>query len=327
VGGDTYRSSSRPAPPSINRPVPPSVDRPVPPPVDGGIDRPVPPPVHVPRYFWSPSFPVFVPSNPQQVPQIPLPPAPQGPRQVGMNEVSNDPVQLLAEHERLRSKSKTLFITTHPKLSAEQAHAALNSRQTIYLAPDGGMHTEKNYQPITSQDQLNPMLPDLKNQKLGELQSGENAAAQQRANAWVESDVENRMNRLPSFNSVYDTNRMSLENYMVSVDGRSFNRNMITAMNIYNQEGTRRDIATQWHNNPNMSTPEFNAMANNVVREKVANLFWNADYQGDWGTYMGSNPVPGLRYPDTQEDADYNAAVIRNVASQLPLLLDSTVNR
>ncbi|MNY13843.1 hypothetical protein D3C86_1469970 [compost metagenome] len=97
-------------------------------------------------------------------------------------------------------------------------------------------------------------------------------------------------------------------------------------MNVYNQPATKREIAEKWHDSPEMSTAEFNRMANSVVTQKIARLGWNAEYMGDYGTYLGSNPVPGLRYPDTQEDVDYNADAIRKVAQQLPFLLNDAVN-
>ncbi len=88
---------------------------------------------------------------------------------------------------------------------------------------------------------------------------------------------------------------------------------------------TRREIAQKWHDNPQMTTSEFNRMANSVETRKVGELYWDARYQGDWGTYLGTNPVPGLRYPDTQEDVAWNARVIREIASEVPMLLNSAV--
>jgi hypothetical protein len=307
----------------VDRPVPPPVDNPVPPPVD----RPVPPPVHVPRYYWQPTFPVILRNDPQPLPQIQLPPAPAPARQVGPSEVSNDVVDLLAGYGRLRKESGFLFWKTHPKIGAQEAKQDLANGQTIFLGPDGGTHLDsKAYKPINSLNQLQPMLPDLQNQKLNDLQNQENQAAQQRVNQWNETDIQNRINALPTFNSVYNMDVLNSENFMVSAGDRSFNRNLITAMNVYNQGGVKREIAENWHQNPAMSTADFNQMANRVISSHVSNLFWDASYQGDYGTYLGTNPVPGLRYPDTQEDVDYNTQVIQRVATQLPFLLNGAVN-
>lgn len=71
-----------------------------------------------------------------------------------------------------------------------------------------------------------------------------------------------------------------------------------------------------------MITAEFNRMANSVITQKISSMYWDARQQGDWGTYLGTNPVPGLRYPDTQEDVDYNANAIRRVAVEVPILLN-----
>jgi hypothetical protein len=266
-------------------------------------------------------------SDPMPLPQIEKPPAPAPARQVDMGEVSNDVVDLLAEKDRLRTTKRVLFVTTHPHITSAEAKSALASGKTIYLAPDGGAHTSSsNYKPITKLDELQPLLPEARNTKLGDMQQAENNAYQQRVNAWNNEDIQHRLDRLPAFNSVYDMNRLTMNNYMVSEGGRSFNRNMITAMNIYNQPDTKREIARRWNDNPDMSTSEFNRMANSVVSEKVSNLYWNASYQGDWGTQLGTNPVPGLRYPDTQEDVDYNTQVIQQVASGLPMILNSAVS-
>jgi hypothetical protein len=142
---------------------------------------------------------------------------------------------------------------------------------------------------------------------------------------WRDGDISHREASLPTFNSVYDTNRLMMNNFFVSIGGKEFNRNLITATNVYGQAETRRELARKWHENPNMSTEEFNRMANSVISQKIANLGWNAEYQGDWGTYLGTNPVPGLRYPDTQEDVEWNARVIREIASEVPMLLNSAV--
>ncbi|HEY9854366.1 MAG TPA: hypothetical protein V6D05_01425, partial [Stenomitos sp.] len=322
---------SRPTPPSTggyDRPTPPSTggsDRPIPP-STGGYDRPTPPPVHEPRYYWQPEFPIILPSNPQPVPKIELPPTPAPARKVDLSEVSTDVVDLLADYGRLRDKKKTLFITNHPKLDATEAKDKLAKGESIYLAPDGGMHKDSTYKEIKSAKELDSLLPSVREQKRSDLQATENQAYDRRVDAWVEQDVQRRISNMPAFNSIYDTNRLSLNNYIVSDGGRSFNRNLITAMNVYNQPSTQREIATRWHNNPDMGTSEFNRMANSVISDKISRLYWQADYMGDYGTYLGSNPVPGLRYPDTQEDVDYNADVIRRVASEVPFLLNSAVN-
>lgn len=319
-------SYDRPVPPPVSRPVPLPVDRPVPPPVDpGSYDRPVPPPVHVPRYYWQPSYPVLLPSNPEPIPQIPLPPSPAPARKVDKSEVSNDVVDLLAGYGRLRGKGSFLFVTTHPKLDTQHAKDALKQNQTIYLAPDGGIHESKTYQPITSLDQLQPLLPKVQDQKLGDLQNQENQAYQARVNQWVDQDVQHRINNLPAFNSIYDMNRLNLDNMLVTEGGRSFNRNLITAMNVYQQYDVKQEIAQKWHENPNMGTGDFNRMANSVISQHVSNLYWDANFMGDYGTYLGSNPVPGLRYPDTQEDIDWNTRTIQRVASEVPMLLNGAV--
>jgi len=338
---DTYRpappAASRPTPPAASRPtppaaggelrpVPPSANRPTPPAVDDGYDRPVPPAVHVPRYYWQPSFPVVPLTNPRPLPHIELPPAPAGARKLELDEVSNDTVGLLGEFGRLRDQKKTLFVTTHPKLTGDEAKTALKSGKTIYLAPDDGPHLSSDkFKPITKAEQLDPLRDEVRNTKLGQLQKSENRAADARRSAWLEGDLQTRLNALPAFNSVYDTNRLALTNYMVTEGGKQFNRNMITAMNVYNQSDVRREIATNWQARPDMGTAEFNRMANRVVSTHVQNLYWRSDYMGDWGTYLGSNPVPGLRYPDTQEDIDYNSNAIKRVASELPLLLNNSV--
>lgn len=335
---DDY-SSSRPTPPSTSRPTPPSTggyDRPTPPstggydrptpPSTGGYDRPTPPPVHEPRYYWQPTFPIILPSDPRPVPRIALPPAPAPARKVELSEVSTDVFGLLGEYGRLREKKKTLFITTHPKLDANEAKERLASGQPIYLAPDGGMNSASKYKEIKSAKELDSLLPSVREQKRGDLQANENRAYERRVDSWVEQDIQRRIGNMPAFNSIYDTNRLTLNNYMVSAGGRSFNRNLLTAMNVYNQSSTQREIATRWHNNPEMGTAEFNRMANQVITEKISRLYWQADYMGDYGTYLGTNPVPGLRYPDTQEDVDYNADVIRRVAAEVPMLLNSAVN-
>ncbi|MBO9541050.1 hypothetical protein J7643_10720 [bacterium] len=328
--------SSRPTPPSTggsSRPTPPSTGgstRPTPPSGrdDGYSDRPTPPPVHEPRYYWQPTFPVILPSDPKPVPKIALPPAPVPARKVDLSEVSNDPVDLLAGYGRLREEKKRLVGKTYPKLDAGEAKLALSSGKTIFLAKDDGAHpfSKDAYKPVKSEDELKPLLPSVRAQKQQDMQTSENRAYQGRVDAWVNEDVNRRINNLPAFNSVYDTNRLSLTNYMVTEGGRSFNRNLITAMNIYNQPGTKREIAEKWHDSPEMSTAEFNRMANSVVTQKIARLGWNAEYMGDYGSYLGTNPVPGLRYPDTQEDVDYNVDAIRRVSQQLPFLLNDAVN-
>lgn len=322
----TPPSTGRPTPPSTGRPTPPAADRPTPPSVDPG--RPVPPAVHNPRYYWQPEFPIILPSDKRPLPKIALPPAPAPARKVELGEVSNDVVQLLTGYERLRTKKKSLgFITNFSELNYNDAKAALAKGETIYLAPDGGAHLNKDvYKPVSKLADLQPLLPGLRTQKQGELQAAENQAYQGRVRQWNESDIQRRQSNLPSFNSIYDTNTLSLNNFIVSQGGRSFNRNLITAMNIYNQNSTKREIAERWHQNPDMSTPEFNRMANSVLTQKIANLGWQASYMGDPESYLGSIPVPGLRYPDTQEDIDYNVETIRRVASELPILLNSAVN-
>lgn len=326
----TPPSSSRPTPPSTSRPTPPSTggyDRPTPPSSGYGYDRPTPPPVHEPRYYWQPSFPVYIPSNPRPVPRIELPPSPAPARQVGLNEVTTDIVDLLTEKQRLRDEKKRLLMTTHPELTSAEAKAKLASGQTVWLAADGGAHLSKDaYKPIKNVSELAPLLPGVREQKRGELQAGENRAYQNRVAQWSETDIQHRVSQMPAFNSIYNTDRLAMQNMMVTEGGRSFNRNMITAMNVYNQPSVQREIARKWQDNPEMSTPEFNRMANHVIADHVQNLFWQSNYMGDWGTYLGTNPVPGLRYPDTQEDVDYNAAVIRRVASELPMLLNNSVN-
>ena len=67
-------------------------------------------------------------------------------------------------------------------------------------------------------------------------------------------------------------------------------------------------------------------MANSVISSKVSNLYGQADYMGDPEAYLGRVPGPGLRYPDTQEDVDYNVQVIKRVSQELPFLLNSAVN-
>lgn len=334
----TGGSSSRPTPPASNdgnyRPTPPSTggssSRPTPPSSydDGYSDRPTPPAVHEPRYYWQPSFPIILPSEPKPVPKIALPPAPAPARKVELSEISNDAVDLLAGYGRLREEKKRFIGRTYPKLDTGEAKAALGDGKTIFLAKDGGAHpfSKDAYKPVKSENDLKPLLPEVRSQKQQELQASEDHAYQGRVNNWANEDVNRRINNLPAFNSVYDTNRLSMTNYMVTEGGRSFNRNLITAMNIYNQSSTKREIAEKWHDSPEMSTTEFNRMANSVVTQKISNLYWNADYMGDYGTYLGTNPVPGLRYPDTQEDVDYNADAIRRVAQQLPFLLNDAVN-
>lgn len=310
---DSYQRSDRLTPPAVN----PTQD----------YGRPTPPAVHVPRYYWQPKFPVYMPTQHQELPYIAIPPAPAPARKVSLDEVSKDPVALLGEKQRLREEKKRLMMTTYPEISAATASARLASGQKIFLAPDGGAHINKNvYKPITSVSALDPLLPQLRAQKLGELQDAENRSYNARVDNWVNEDLSRRMSALPPFNSVFNTDRLAMMNMIVREDGRSFNRNMITAMNVYNQTSVQREIAQKWHDNPDMSTVEFNRMAASVVSRTVSNLYWQSDYMGDMGTYLGTNPVPGLRYPDTQEDVDYNASVIRRVASELPMLLNNSVN-
>jgi hypothetical protein len=316
-------SSDRPTPPGASdRPTPPgSSDRPTPP---GASDRPTPP--HVPRYYWQPQMPVLLPNDPQPVPKIALPPEPAPARKVELSEVKGDVIDLLAGYERLRTKKKTLLITHHPEISATEAKAKLAKGETIYLAPDGGVNKASSYKPITSAKELDPLFPQVKEQKRGEMQAAENSAYQSRVREWTEQDIRKRVANLPAFNSIYNTDRLALSNLLVSEGGRSFNRNMITAMNIYNQTDTQREIAKRWHENPEMSTKDFNRMANAVITDKISRLYWQADTMSDPEVYLGRVPVPGLRYPDTQEDVDYNVQVIRRVSQELPLLLNSAIN-
>lgn len=318
--------SSRPTPPGgSDRPTPPGgSDRPTPP---GGSTGPVPPPVHVPRYYFQPSMPVILPSNPQPVPRIPLPPDPAPARKIELGDVKGDAIDLLAGYDRLRTRKKTLFITHHPEITAAEAREKLGKGETIYLAPDGGVNKTSSYKPITKASELDPLLPQIKEQKRADMQSAENSAYQQRVRDWTERDIRNRVSQLPAFNAIYNTDRLALNNFLVTEGGRSFNRNMITAMNIYNQADTQREIARRWHDNPEMSTRDFNRMANAVITDKIARLYWQADYMGDPEAYLGRVPVPGLRYPDTQEDVDYNVRVIKQVSQELPLLLNSSVHQ
>lgn len=315
--------SDRPTPPGgYDRPTPPSgSDRPTPP---SGYDRPTPP--HVPRYYWQPQMPILLPNDPRPVPKIALPPEPAPAHKVTLSDVPGDVVDLLAGYDRLRTKKKTLLITHHPEITATEAKDKLAKGETIYLAPDGGVNKASSYKPINSAKELDPLLPQVKEQKRGDMQAVENAAYQQRVNEWTTRDIRNRVANLPAFNSIYNTDRLALNNLLVTEGGRSFNRNMITAMNIYNQSDTQWEIAKRWHENPEMSTRDFNRMANTVISDKISRLYWQADYMGDPEAYLGRVPVPGLRYPDTQEDVDYNVQVIRRVSQELPLLLNSAVN-
>jgi hypothetical protein len=337
------RDYDRPAPPPVrggrdyDRPAPPPVgndygyDRPTPPPVNGGYDRPAPPPVRPhyerPRYFWMPSFPVFMPTNPQPIAKIAQPPAPAPARKVDMNEVGVDVFQLLGEAGRLRQKKYFLWIIPyHSKISAGEAKSLLAAGKPVHVGPDSGWHFPGKYAAVTTEKGLDGYLSEARSKKLNEMQRNEDNAYHNRVEAWRQTDIQNRLNHLPAFNSVWDTNRMMLPAYLISEDGRQFNRSLVTAMNIYNQPETRREIARRWSENPTMSTGEFNMMANQVVANKASNLYWNASYAGsDWGVYLGSNPVPGLRYPDYQEDVEWNAAVIRRTASELPLLLNASI--
>ncbi|MNX17447.1 hypothetical protein D3C86_473280 [compost metagenome] len=325
-------SSDRPTPPGgSDRPTPPSgSDRPTPP---SGSDRPTPPsgstgpvPPRVPRYYWQPEMPVLLPNDPQPVPKIALPPEPAPARKIELGDVKGDVVDLLAGYDRLRTKKKTLLITHHPEITASEAKDKLSKGETIYLAPNGGVNKTSAYKPITSAKELDPLFAGVKEQKRGDMQATENSAYQQRVRDWTESDIRNRVNQLPAFNSIYNTDRLALNNLLVTEGGRSFNRNMITAMNIYKQSDTQREIARKWHENPEMSTRDFNRMANAVITDKVSRLYWQADYMGDPEAYLGRVPVPGLRYPDTQEDVDYNVQAIRRVSQELPHLLNSAVN-
>jgi hypothetical protein len=325
--------SSRPVPPS-ERPVPPAVignNRPVPPAVIIN-DRPVPPPVvevHVPRYYYSPRWPVFVPSNPRPLPQIDPGQAPAGARRVDINEVNGDAIDLLAEKGRLRDKvSHMLWPTTFPELNAAAAKSALAGNKTIWLGPDSGMHMAKTYTAVTSPKDVAPMLGGLRNEKLNEMQGAEDQAAANRRSQWNENDIQNRQSMVPAFNSVYDMGQLNMNDYMVSggTNGKSFNRLLITAMNVYAEPSTKRELAERWHANPNMSTAEFNQMANSVVANRVQNLAWNAGAEADIESYLGQCPVPGLRYPDTEADVQYNIRVIQEVASKLPFVLGSAVS-
>lgn len=336
-GRDYDRDYDRPAPPPVNPgyggDYDHDYDRPVPPPVNPGYgyDRPVPPPVHPdryrgPRYYWTPSFPIIPPTEVRPIPHIPLPQRPEPARRVDPSEVSLDVFQLLGESGRLRTRKHFLWVFPyHPKISGGEARNMLAAGKPVYVGPDSGWHFSGSYQAVSGEKQLDSYQGEARARKLQQMQAAEDRAYQSRLGAWAEGDVSRRMSNLPSFNSIYDTNRLSLNNYMISYDGRSFNRNLITAMNIYNKPEVRREIARKWHENPDMNTGQFNAMANQVITRHVSNLFWNAQHQGDWGTYLGTNPVPGLRFPDYQEDVDWNASVIRQVASELPLLLNSSV--
>ncbi|MBM3270649.1 MAG: hypothetical protein FJZ01_23700 [Candidatus Sericytochromatia bacterium] len=332
------RDYDRPTPPPVGRdygrPTPPPVyggdyDRPTPPPVYN--DRPVPPPVRPygsrPRYYWMPAFPVMMPTSPQPLPQIAPPPAPAPARRVDPSEVSVDVYQLLGEAGRLRKRSKFLWLfTIHPKISAGEAKTMLAAGKPVYVGPDSGWHFASKYNQISGEKQLDSYLGEARSNKLGQLQAAEDRAYQGRLSAWRETDIQNRVNRLPGFNSIYDTNRLMMANYFIWEDGRQFNRSLITAMNIYNQPDTRREIARKWSENPNMSNAEFNLVANGVISRKASNLYWDANWAGsDWGIYLGNNPVPGLRFPDYQEDVEWNADIIRRTASELPLLLNSAV--
>ncbi|MBM3275936.1 MAG: hypothetical protein FJZ00_12345, partial [Candidatus Sericytochromatia bacterium] len=179
---------------------------------------------------------------------------------------------------------------------------------------------------VTTEKGFDGYLGEARSKKLNEMQRNEDSAYHNRVETWRQTDIQNRVNHLPAFNSVWDTNRMMIPAYLISEDGRQFNRSLVTAMNLYSQPDTRREIARRWSENPNMSTGEFNLMANQVVSNKASSLYWNANWAGsDWGVYLGSNPVPGLRFPDYQEDVEWNAAVIRRTASELPLLLNASV--
>ncbi len=338
--------SNRPAPPSsgYDRPAPPAsgYDRPASPP--SGYDRPTPPPVEPaprePRYYWMPSFPTILPTERRQIPRIAVPPQPQpGPepapaRRIEASDVKQDVFELLAEKGRLRNRTKQLFVTVHPKLTAGEAKNMLAAGKPIFVGPDGGMHGSGSYQQIGSGKQLESYKGEATTAKVRDLQDGEDRAYQgrvsswrsdhqSRVRAWRDQDISTRLNSLPPLNSVYDTNRLMFNNYRVSVGGREFNRNLITVQNIYSQPETRRAIAQKWHENPDISTREFNMLVHSVMLEKLSSLGWNAQYQGDWGTYLGTNPVPGLRYPDTEDDVAWNANVIREVAVEVPMLLNS----
>ena len=348
-------NSGRPTPPPVggsDRPTPPGGNsgRPTPPPVSGGNDRPTPPGVdpapprpHTPRYYWMPQWPQLMPTEKREIARIPLPPQPQaGPapaaaRKVDPSEIQLDTYQLLAEKGRLRSReTRMFFFTVHPVLSAGDAKARQAAGKPVYVGPDSGWHGKGSYQEVTGEKGLDSYSAEAKGQKLNEMQAAEDRAYQGRvdtwrsnhANAvsnWRNTDISHRQGALPQFNNIYDTNRLMFNNYMVSVGGKEFNRNLITATNVYNQPETRKEIARRWHEKPEMGTAEFNHMANEVISKKISDLGWNAQYQGDWGTYLGTNPVPGLRYPDTDEDVNWNARVIREVAGEVPMLLGGSI--
>lgn len=327
VGGDTYQRGDRPTPPPVSRnsdrPSPPPVsNRPSPPPVGRDYDRPMDPP----RYHWMPTYPIYHATNPQPLPRVARPGAPAPARKVDISEVTTDSFNLLAGEGRLRNQWKLFWIfPIHSKVNAEEAKSMLASGKPLFLGPDGGWHGSSSYQPVSDAKQLDPHVQPARERALGEMQDAENRAFNSRVSQWNQTNVSNHEAHLPSFNSVYDTNRLALDNMMVTQDGRQFNRNLITAMNVYGQADTRREIARKWADNPELSTADFNRMANGIVVKNVQNLGWNANYNGNWGSYLGTNPVPGLRYPDYQRDVEWNADVIRRVASEVPYLLNNAV--
>ncbi len=312
----------RPTPPSVEpgRPTPPSVEpgRPTPPSVEPG--RPTPP--AVPRYYWQPTFPIVLPTDRRQIPQIAPPPSPASVRKVAPGEVSADPFALLAESGRLRKKAKFLWIFTYyPRVGPGEARSLLQSGTPIFVSANGGFFGGSRLT-VTDPAGLDPFVAEQRDRKYRALQDAENNAYENRLTTWRETDLQNRVTQLPPFNALYDMDKLNLANMMVSEGGRQFSRNLITAMNVYNQADTRRQIAAKWQENPALTTAEFNRMANSMITRKLSALYWDARQQGDWGTYLGTNPVPGLRYPDTPEDVEYNTNAIRRVAVEAPILLN-----
>ena len=361
-GVEQWLGAAQPVPPPVDNPVPPPHQpryfwMPTYPAIMPTEARPLPQIPMTPR----PSGPA--PVDPSSVSRDPFVLTAEAGRL--RTQTTVDPVAILAAKGQLYGAPTGWWIfKTHHQLSGADAQQALSSGQTIYLNDGNGyqsitsanqllplvqqeahpavtadqgrqllakgqplfLETDGSFSRINQASSLDPAANQIRASKLQDLQNQAQASFESQVRAADQQDVQNRLDALPAFNSIYNMEGLNMTNMMVTEDGREFNRNLITAMNVYSEPDTRQEIAEKWHENPNMSTSEFNQMANSVINEKVGQLFWNASWDGDsWGTYLGQQPVPGLRYPDTQQDVDWNTQTIQRVASELPMLLNANV--
>lgn len=306
--------------PSVPLSPPPVSDRPTPPPVS---DRPAPPPVRT--FFTMPAL--FLPATDfGPLPTVRPLPEPAAARQVNMGEVSGDVVQLLLEAGRLRSKN---FLGVYSKCDDRGDVEKALKKKNLFVAPDDGSHGDKSvYKTVTSLAGLNSKLAEAQATKLGQLQASENQSYQQRVNAWAQANLEQRASLLPPFQAIYDTDSL---NHTLRLVGRreieELERNVQTAMNVYNQPATKRAIAERWQANPEMDRAEFSRMAHGVVKDQLSRLEAPVAILGNWDDYFRNHAVPGLARVQTDEDLSFNRDVIAQVRVEAARVLDNLVTR